>query len=145
MRKFLLILFCIVVITFIGFVAYVRWHWGPGYDPSNSQDVHQLLVFADNSLPLREALERFKQDHGGYPTDVTNLFPSYLPATNAPDHLKDWAGWEYHPVSTNGYSLFYQLEWDGGLWFEHSVNGTNQWQWSTSDRVVDLTHQFQKR
>jgi hypothetical protein len=150
MRKAFLILLCVVILIGVSAVIlnrHLSHIYGPYYDPSNSRDLQKLLAIVDGSRPLREALERFKNDQGDYPTTVTNLFPSYLQTKNAPEdfNIKDWAGWEYNRESTNSYELFYQLDWDGGLWFDHSVDGTNQWSWSTSDRVVDLTQKVQQR
>jgi hypothetical protein len=127
-------------------------HWvgvhiyGSDHDPtSNSLDLQKLHAIADGSHPLREALEHFKGDHGGYPNLTTNLFPLYLLDANTPSDFTDWLGWRYFEKSSNSYELYYQLSWDGGLWFDRSTNGTSQWTWSTSDRVVDLTKEFQQR
>jgi hypothetical protein len=150
MRKAIPIILCVIVVLGIGGVALLR-HMshvhGWGFTPEHDMD--KLRIIADDSRPLRDALERFKHDQGEYPTSVTNLISSYLQPTNVPDVLntndyytKDWAGWEYHRKSTNSYNLFFQLDWDGGLSYEHLVAGTNQWSWSTSDRVVDLTQKF---
>jgi hypothetical protein len=155
MRKALLIFLCVVILIGVGAVflnRQMRHIYGPGYDPSNSRDLQKLLVIANAGRPLREALARFKIDHGYYPMEAADFIPSYLQPTNVPDILntndyneKDWAGWEYHRESTNHYQLFFQLDWDGGLWYEPSAEGTNQWSWSTSDRVVDLTQKFRIR
>lgn len=153
MRKTFLILFCVVIVIGVGAVLlnrHMRHVFGPGLTPEH--DIDKLLVIADDSRPIREALERFKIAQGCYPMKVASFIPSYLQPTNVPDVLntndyltKDWGGWEYHPESTNSYELFFQLDWDSGLWYEHSAEGTNHWSWSTSDRVVDLTQKFQDR
>jgi hypothetical protein len=145
MRKIILIIICVFAFIGVGLVLLVRWHFGPYYDPSNSQGLQKLRTLADVSRPLREALERFKDDHGRYPNSTTNLFPLYLRTTNTTDDFTDWQGWRCVELSSNSYELFYQLEWDGGLWFDHSPSGTNQWTWSTSNRAVDLTKVFQQR
>jgi hypothetical protein len=149
MRKKFVTFVWVVVLIGIGATILLRQirHVNGRYVPDTKWGLQNLRTIADNSHPLRDALERFKSDSGNYPATVTNLFPSCLQASNAPDgwNTKDWAGWEYHPQSTNGYELFYQLDWDGGLWFEHSFYGTNQWSWSSSSDVVDLTQKFQEK
>jgi hypothetical protein len=146
MRKAFIIFFCVAIV--IGVAAallnrHMRHVFGPGFTPEHDMD--SLLIIADDSRPIREALERFKNDHTNYPMTVASIIPSYLQPTNVPDVLntndyltKDWGGWEYLPKSSNSYELFFQLDWDGGLWYEQSAEGTNHWSWSTSDRVVDL-------
>ena len=146
MRKGFIIIFCVVIVLGVAAVLlnrHMHHVFGPGFTPEHDMD--KLLIIADDSRPIREALERFKHDHDYYPTTVASFIPSYLQPTNVPGVLntndyfaKDWGGWEYHPKSTNSYELFFQLDWDGGLWYEHSAESTNHWSWSTSDRVVDL-------
>jgi hypothetical protein len=143
MRKALIIILSIVVV--IGIVLFLLRQWSPtSYDPNDSRDLQKLSSIADNSRPFREALEKFKHDHGIYPQANTNIFPSYLIKTDAPDDFSDWAGWRYFP-GTNSYTLFYQVNWDDGLWYDHLVNGTNQWYYSTSTTQIDLTQKFQQR
>jgi len=150
MRKAFLIFLCVTIVLGMGMVFLHRQMqriYGPGYNPDNSHDLQKLVIIAEASRPLCEALERFKNDRGNYPSSVIDLIPAYLQTKNAPDdfNTKDWAGWEYLRESTNSYQLFFQLDWDGGLWFEHLASGTNHWSWSTSDRVIDLTPKFQIR
>jgi len=148
MRKAFIILFCLVVVIGVAAVLlnrHLRHVFGPEFSPEHDMD--KLLIIADDSRPMREALERFKHDHAYYPDRIDSIIPSYLQPTNVPDILntndyyftKDWGGWEYHLMSTNSYELFFQLDWDGGLWYEHSAEGTNHWYWSIGDRDVNLT------
>jgi hypothetical protein len=148
MRKAIISILCVLILAG---VCSGLLHWfgvrtyGPDYDPSNSGDLQKLRAFADGSRPLREAFERFRDDHGSYPKSTTNLFPLYLLTTNTPHDFTDWQGWRCVDLSSNSYQLYYQINWDGGLWFDHSTNGASQWTWSTSDHAVDLTTEFQHR
>ena len=148
MRKGLIIILCLAVLMGIALEFVHRWSlrtFGEDYDPDNIHDMQKLVVIAENSRPLREALERFKHDRGVYP-NASNLFSSYLPATNRPaDDFSDWAGWRYLPASTNSYTLFYQANWDGGLWYDHLVNGTDQWYLSDSGAPIDLTQKLRQK
>src|SRR5437868_4199043 len=115
MRKALLIFFGAVIV--IGIVLYfIHQHaehtFGTSYDPSNSHDLEKIIVIGDNSRPLREALERFRHDHGCYPIEASNLFSGYLKRTNAPDDVSFWAGWNVDDLSTNHYLLVYKVGWD---------------------------------
>jgi hypothetical protein len=153
MLKTPLIIICVVAAIGIGAILFSRpmWHaFGTYLTPEHN--LGKLLAIADDSRPLRDALERFRNAQGFYPADVGSIIPSYLQPTNVPDVLntndyseKDWGGWEYHSESTNSYELFFQLDWDGGLWYEQSAEGTNSLSWSTSDRVVDLTQKSLRR
>jgi hypothetical protein len=144
MRKALLIFLCIVILIGVALGFFRQWglrHFGPVYDPSSSRDVQKLLAIADKSRQLREALERFKHDHGSYPTVVTNLFPSYLQAAPTPASFY-WAGWYYQQESANSYSMYYKVNWDDGLFYEHGVEGTYRWYYSVSGTKTDVTDKF---
>jgi hypothetical protein len=148
MRKALLIIFGAVVLIGVGLFFLHRWGlhtFGPGYDPNNSHDLQKLMAIADDSRPFRDALERFRHDHGSYPAAATNLFPKYLRSTNSPEDFSDWIGWRYIETTTNGYSLHYQVNWDDGLWYEHLASGTDRWHYSTSVSDTDLTQKFEHR
>jgi hypothetical protein len=153
MRKTPLIIICVIAAIGIGAVLFSRqMRHGFGAYLTPEDDLGTLLVIADDSRPLRDALERFRSVRGFYPADVAIIIPSYLQPTNIPSALNtndysanDWGGWEYHSQSINSYELFFQLDWDGGLWYEQSSEGTNSLSWSTSDRVVDLTQKFLRR
>jgi hypothetical protein len=148
MHKALLILFCAVLVIGAG-ACILLWYGshigGPRYNPGDSRDVQKLRVIAENGQPLREALEHYKNDHGTYPMTVDDLFPSYLQSAPIPSPIH-WAGWYYQQESTNSYSLYYKLNWDDGLFYEHLVEGTNRWRYAGSEHeVVELTHEFQLR
>jgi hypothetical protein len=143
MRKSVFVLFCSFVLFAVAGVIVFR-HLSrifPNYTPE------QLNAIADSSRPFREALEKFKNEQGHYPTEITNLIPSYLQRTNAPNlpDQKDWAGWDYSIESSNHYQLFYQLDWDGGLSFDHSAGGSNHWSRASSGKAIDLPPSFQQR
>jgi len=148
MRRALLIIVCVVILIGVALGFLRQWdlrHFGPVLDIRKSQDVEKLLAIANNSRPLREALERFKHDHGTYPEVITNLFPSYLqPAPTMGDRSR-WAGWDYMEQSTNSYSLYYQTDWDDHLVYDHLVQSTDQWYYSGSVTQTDLTQKFQQR
>ena len=117
MRKTLLIVFAAVILMGIGVLFLRRWGlntFGTGYDPNKRQDVRKLIVIADDSRPVRELLERFRHDQGRYPEVLSNLFPTYLHATNSPGDFTDWNGWRYEGAS-NSYTLRYQVNWDEGF------------------------------
>ena len=148
MRKALPIVFIAVVLIGISLFFLHRWAlhtFGTSYDPTNSRDLQKLMAVADDSRPLRAALEQFRHDHGSYPPAATNLFPAYLHATNSPDDFSDWAGWRYVEATTNGYTLLYKVNWDDGFWYEHLATGTDQWHYSTSVTGIDLTQKFEQR
>jgi hypothetical protein len=148
MHKAVLMFICVVILIGVGSV-FLNYHlkrvYGVGYDPNNSRDLQKLLAIAGDSLPLREALERFKYDRGGYPRKSADLFPSYLRATNTTDELSDWAGWNYHPESTESYVLIYKANWDDGLSYEQLTNNTHTWYYFTSTKVTDLTQKFEQK
>jgi hypothetical protein len=147
MSKALVVLVVVAAFIGIGLIFINNWAvktFGVAYDPSNSRDLQKLLIIADNSRPLREALERYKLDHGNYPDDSTNLFPSYLHSTNGPNDFSDWAGWRYEPETTNTYSLIYKANWDDGLDCECS-NNICHWDYFTSTRNTDLTQTLKDR
>jgi hypothetical protein len=144
MRKLFLITLCAFVLIGIGLFRFHNWAsrtFGVSYNPNNSRDLQKLSAIAKDSLPLRKALERFKQDHGNYPDNVTNLFFSYLKSTNGPNDFSDWAGWRYQPESTNSYSLFYHPNWDDGFWYECS-NEIDSWHYSDGTENADLTEKL---
>jgi hypothetical protein len=150
MRKALIILLCVVLLVGAGAVALHRFGlrvYGPGYDPNNSSDVQKLGLLVDGSRPLREALERFRHENGGYPGAATNLFPSYLQAqTNrAPYDWSDWAGWNYCGETSNSYTLIQKVNWDDGMSFDRLTNGAVKWSYFTSVTNTDLTPAFQQR
>jgi len=141
MRKTIIMILCVA--TLLGVCAGLLHWWGTntfgGYNPNSSHDVQKLFTIAENSRPLRDALERFKHDKNGYPNVVTNLFPSYLQA--APIWLEDW---HYELESTNGYILHYQTGWDDALCYEHLVSGANDWYYWNGVTRTDLTQKFQQ-
>lgn len=146
MRKSLPILFCVVLVIGVS-AGVLLWYGsrtgGPRYNPRSNRDVQKLQAIAENGRPLREALERYKHDQGSYPPVVTNLFPVYLQPAPTPTEFH-WAGWHYMRESTNSYSLYYKLNWDDGLFYEHQLQGTNRWYWSGSGFAeTDLTGKFQ--
>jgi len=148
MRKALLIFFSAAILIGVGLFFLHQWAlhaFGPSYDPTNSRDLQKLMAIADDSRPFRDALERFRHDHGSYPVAAANLFPTYLHATNSPEDFSDWVGWRYVVATTNSYTLHYQANWDDGLWYEHPASGTDQWHYSTSGADVDLTLKFERR
>ena len=148
MRKALFIIFSVAILIGLGLFFFHRWAlhtFGPSYDPTNSHDLQKLATIADDSRPFRDALERFRLDHGSYPAAATNLFPTYLHATNSPEDFSDWLGWRYVEAATNSYTLFYKVSWDDGLWYEHLASGTDQWHYSTSVAITDLTQMFEQR
>ena len=145
MRKALLILLCVVFVIGGGTVI-LHWYGsrigGPVYDPTNSRDVALLQGIAQTSRPLREGLERFRNNQGGYPSVVTNLFPTYLQPAPEPTEFH-WSGWLYLRETTSSYSLYYKLNWDDGLFYEHQVQGTNRW-YVAGNKYADLTGEFQR-
>jgi len=148
MRKALPIIFITIALIVVGLFFFHRWAlhtFGRSYDPNNSLDLQKLMAMADDSLPFRDALERFRHDHGGYPAAVTNLFPAYLHTTNSPEDFSDWAGWRYVAATTNSYTLHYQANWDDGLWYEHLASETDHWHYSTSVTNINLTPKFEQR
>ena len=148
MRKALPIIFIAVVLVGVILFFIHRWAlhtFGPSYDPTNSHDLQKLVAIADGSRPFRDALERFRRDHGSYPAAATNLFPAYLHATNSPEDFSDWIGWRYVEATTNSYTIFYQVNWDDGFWYEHLALGTIRWHYSTSVADTDLTQKFEQR
>ena len=123
-----------------GLELYFRRVFGPGIDPRSSQGVQALVQIAGASRPLRDALERFKREHGSYPVDFTNLVPNYLPVTNASDDISDFAGWDYYPKeSSSGYELMHQIDWDDLFGCECESNGARTWTCWTSTGDIDLT------
>jgi len=148
MRKALLIFFSAAILIGVSLFFLHRWAlhtFGSSYDPNNSHDLKNLMAIADDSRPFRDALERFRHDHGVYPAAVTNLFPAYLQATNSPEVFSDWVGWRYVEATPNSYTLHYQANWDDGLWYEHVASGTDQWHYTTSVTDIDLTLKFEQR
>jgi hypothetical protein len=138
MRKAFLILLCVVIVIGIG-ISFFLWPVSV-----SKLDVQKLLTIADNGRPLREALERFKRDQGNYPAKATNLFHSYLQLAPIPTPF-DWGGWDYLQDSTNSYYLFYKINWDDHLAYEHLVHGTDRWYYSASGTQIDLTHKLRQR
>ena len=148
MRKAITTILCLVILIAIGGVILVRHMshiYGPIYTPQHDMD--KLLTIANTSRPLQEALERYKNERGHYPSTITNLFPAYLQPTNAPEDffVKDWGGWDYFVQATDSYELYFQLCWDGGLFCEHSVVGTNHWSWNIGNGAVDLTQEIERK
>lgn len=144
MRKALITILCVVILVGVALGLLKQsglLHFGPVYDARRSRDVEKLLVIADDSRPLREALERFKHDQGSYPTVITNLFPSYLQAAPAPAPFY-WAGWYYQQESANSYTLYYKVNWDDGLFYERQVEGADRWYYSVGGKKTDLTEKF---
>lgn len=137
MRKAFLILFWIVLMIGVSAGAllwYVSRIGGSRYDPSDKRDMQKLRVIAESARPLREWLELFKKDHDTYPG--TAPIPSSLSR----------AGWHYQRESTNSYSLYYQLNWDDGLFYEHLVQGTNRWFYAGGKPTeIDLTRDLEQK
>ena len=144
MRKKTIILIAVVILiggcagAYFWFDSVVSGMFGPIYDVNNKRDIQKLSSIAEGGRPFREALERFKQDHGDYPNDITNLIPSYLQGELTPAPMSCWAGWQYWPESTNGYSIAYRLNHDDDLIYEHLVHGTNRWYLSDEATRTDL-------
>ena len=152
MRKKTIILISVVILiggcagAFFWFDSLFSGIGGPIYDLNNKQDVQKLLSIADGGRSFREALERFKHDHGSYPNDITNLIPAYLQGELTPAPASCWAGWYYFQESTNGYMIFYKLNWDDDLLYEHMVHGSNRWCIVfDGETQTDLTLKFQQR
>jgi hypothetical protein len=148
MRKALPIFFIAVVLIGLAlfFLHRRALHtFGPSYDPTNKRDLQKLMAIADDSRPLRAALEQFRHDHGSYPPAATNLFPAYLHSNKSSEDSSDWAGWRYVEATTNGYTLLYKVNWDDGFWYEHLATGTDHWHYSTSVTGIDLTQKFEQR
>jgi len=148
MRKALPIIVTAVVLIGVCLFFLNRWAlhtFGHSYDPTNSRDLQKLMAIADDSRPFRDALERFRHDHGSYMAADANFFTTYLHATNSADACPDWAGWRCVEATTNSYTLFYQPCWNDGFWYEHLATGTDQWHYSTSVTDIDLTQKFEQR
>lgn len=119
--------------------------FGPDYSPQTRQGMERLRSVAAESRPVQQALEQYRKERGQYPVTIADLFPVYLQPSNAPAsfHAKDWGAWDYLRDGTNGYELYFQLNWDGGLWLEHSVRGTNRWRFGLSGDDTDLTREIE--
>jgi len=148
MRKAILIIVSLVILVSIGLYflgQHMRHIYGTSYDPNDRRDLQKLIVIGDASRPLRDALERFRHEHGSYPTVASNLFPAYLQRTNAPDDFSDWSGWNMMDVASNHYLLVYKVGWDDGLCYEHMTNDMPSWFYFSSVAHTDLTQKFEQR
>ena len=147
MRKKNVVIIAGVAVVLIGgglcFIGRMLDLGGRGYDPADNRDLQTISGFADDSRPFRLALESYRRDHGHYPAAVEDIFPTYLRhSTNRPDDFTLWKGWDCSEISSNRYVLEYNVNFDSALYYEHEVNGTDQWQYASYATGYDLTLEF---